>query len=275
MGRVFVYDGGNHRVLVYHGDGTFAREFGRVGQGPGEITLGGDRVSPAIGVSADVVFLFSRSRRMAVWEVDDGLLYEFDHRFWPLRYQEPEVWGFPEDRVALVQYLEVVSNRNYVENLELYRLGSNGPTLLTEYASTQTWASLTATLSQSGDMVFIAVVDDRDGATRIVAKDVDGGFLWGRDIVVPDDIDAAPLLRVLPDGQLLVGWRFRDPRLRREWLVDVFDRRGERLAAVKVSQPELELNWQASDGDHVFGVFSNPETEEWEAARYRISADLH
>jgi len=38
-GHLFVLDRDNHRVLVYGGDGTFARMFGRRGGGPGELEL--------------------------------------------------------------------------------------------------------------------------------------------------------------------------------------------------------------------------------------------
>jgi len=65
-GRMYVLDGGNHRVQVFDHSGDYLRTLGREGQGPGElaggslVTVAGDRV---------VVWDF-RNQRLSVWDLE-------------------------------------------------------------------------------------------------------------------------------------------------------------------------------------------------------------
>jgi hypothetical protein len=93
-GTVFVLDAGNHRVVVFDSRGEPLREFGRQGQGPGELQRP-DRIGVAGG---KVLVNDISSYRISVFttageHVTDHLL---DERFWA-----QDLVGFGEQLVAV------------------------------------------------------------------------------------------------------------------------------------------------------------------------------
>lgn len=72
-GRIFVMDGGNHRIQVFGPDGSFLMTLGREGQGPGEYV----RLANIAIADNHVVTRGAGNRRFTVWSTDGELLGEF------------------------------------------------------------------------------------------------------------------------------------------------------------------------------------------------------
>jgi len=66
QGRMYVLDHGNNRVQVFAPDGSFVRQIGREGQGPGEFTNGSE-----LEIAGDRLLLWDRGkRRLVTWDLE-------------------------------------------------------------------------------------------------------------------------------------------------------------------------------------------------------------
>jgi outer membrane protein assembly factor BamB len=71
-GLVYVLEGGNHRIQVFQPDGTFVRQFGSFGNGPGQFL---DPMDVAVDGSGDVVVIDDAAETVSMFDASGPVLW--------------------------------------------------------------------------------------------------------------------------------------------------------------------------------------------------------
>ena len=305
-GSIFVSDVAMNHIQMYGPDGEYLKTLGREGQGPGEFqwlwgmtiagdhlvvddrgnnrfsmwTLAGEHVEdhakPSRLVHSSMEGLndgtfVSRFRRQTMEDgrlvvarqsLDGRELLRFaDFDIGPSVRPEPDwdAYDMMRARVGLYEQPQAILTVGGGETVYLSP-AREYQVLALSMDGTALWALRTDMRRPPFPQAVKEAELERvtEGAVGISINDVD----W------PESYRSVQYLRIDGAGRLYV---FLEPGLpfpeRPEvWEVDVYSPLGERLAAGFL--PEV---WSYARGDHVFGIRTDPETEERVAVRYRLS----
>ncbi len=182
-GRIYVHDNGNHRIQVFDPEGTFVRTIGREGEGPGEISRGGD-----IEVAGDKL-IRNGNRRLSAWTLDGEFLGD-------VQVEDGKRLLYPsafDDGSLLAGYMgpSLENQPMYVRFINVVRVSADG-TLDRDYAAMRQASALFTLSAGSGFIAlqtpgeapgFVATADGSiyltpGGEYQVLALDGDGASRW-------------------------------------------------------------------------------------------------
>ena len=264
LGRFFVYDAGNYRVAVFGADGEFLFQFGSRGQGPGEFNS--DARGP-IGFLGDRLFVSLGYRRLGFWTPEGEFLDGSEHRINDARF-------VPLDDGTVISggILREISERQALNTVGRFEIGANGLEPRRVYARVPA-GSQPSFAGESDGRAYLSTIEQ--GATQLVAFAADGAIRWVARFRWPAEETQMPS-DLLLDGR---GRIYVVPRLNRvqapppdarRW-VEVLGPAGAFLGAATIRDVPLGIIWQQARGDYIYGVQADPDTDEWQVARYHLA----
>jgi len=314
-GNMFVFDGGNQNIVVFDRAGTFLRTIGRPGQGPGEITLGGD-----IAVTAGNVLHAGRNR-ITVWSAagellraqnlpaisrltgsiegtEQGTFVGLVRRpgrgggsdlavvgVEPATGEDRRIALLPANRSLMVIRGSRAKNTGIPRPISDFATARTGEVYVTAGSDydivaygadgTPRWA-----LQVPWSRVPLTDADIAAALQRVMAaSDVGPGMSNVRrsDVQWPESMPALvgsmthlwerlEPLQVDGHGHLYVFPFIPDSWDRPEQPVDVYSPDGEHLFSGMIPM----IRWESARGDYVYGIYRDPDTEEFTAVRYRL-----
>lgn len=298
-GRMYVLEMGNTRVQVFDAAGNYVRTLGGPGQGPGELEL-----PVGITIADDLVIVLDwGNRRLSMWSLDGdhvgdtsiadrlessifaltaGSFVGASERRLEDRSQVIDVARYSMEGTEELRYTSLPQPEQF------QIMGASGGMVFPQLVGGPSFAAAAdGSVYATAGREYQVLAFEPEGAPRWalrVARPAPAFGVEHRDAVLDplrermEDIDSLELdwpthmntlgrLAVDGHGHLYVlPYVFRDMGAE-EPPVEVYSAAGDRLFAGTMPQQR----WSAARGDYVYGMRTNPETDESELVRYRLA----
>lgn len=292
-GAIFVIDAGMHQLLAFEQDGTLRFRAGRQGGGPGEF----DRPSAIAVVGEAVVVVHTQGHRWSLWRRDGSLLSDHLHES---DGAVVSVAATPEGGLIFGEATDTGERPTRDEpfaELRVSGFGIDGD-LIATYFRLPRFVRVRGTAPAPYPTTSWAAAPDgtvysTDGASYTVTAHRASGPLWqisggipaaplpadyvesmvaelgpqARDTEWPELLPVVRTLEVDGHGHLYVfRYDLRTEGVNR-YVVDVYDSRGRHLYSGRIPR----VLWSATQGEHVYALETDQETDETVIVRYVLS----